>query len=466
MKFRRLSLVVVLVLGLVGLAGPSLAGPPGTWTVISGGGVANTFEPGMFRTADGNLHVAIPRHNGTTDSIDIAHVSPTGGLIGRQALIDNWSGLTYDPDMVAVPGGGVRLLFGGLRTTVAGEPYNEGYIDQATSDPTAASWTLQPNTAPAVAGNTGYASYGTGATALADGTPVTAYVFNTTMYYQVGAGPMQQFEVAACCMYYTSLASDGVNVWAAWYANGNSAADQGTFVRQIYPVLGPVMQAPGSVSQFSGQPGSLNTTQAVAMVARAGGGVFLAYLKGYPNTKAIALWKLGTSTVKLVPESKDASHVAMSAGPAGRLWLAWDSPTEDIRAVRTGTSGLAFGAVQQLNTKGSPTVYNLNIEGSAGRGDVLFNDSTRIWHQQVYAGLTLKADPSGWNGDKSVEVKFKVTDAGLAVEGAKVKALGMKCTTESNGVCKLTFPKMGKDKFTAKATMTEYAPGFAKLKVK
>ena len=32
----------------------------------------------------------------------------------------------------------------------------------------------------------------------------------------------------------------------------------------------------------------------------------------------------------------------------------------------------------------------------------------RIWHQQVFAGLTLKADPAKWNGDKAVTVEFKV----------------------------------------------------------
>ncbi len=81
MVLRRLSVVLVLVLGVVGLAGPSLAGPPGKWTVISGGGLSNIVEPGMHRTADGTLHVAIVRENAnSTDYIDVAHVSESGKL--------------------------------------------------------------------------------------------------------------------------------------------------------------------------------------------------------------------------------------------------------------------------------------------------------------------------------------------------------------------------------------------------
>ena len=62
-------------------------------------------------------------------------------------------------------------------------------------------------------------------------------------------------------------------------------------------------------------------------------------------------------------------------------------------------------------------------------------------------------------------MKFKVTDAGQAVSGAKVKALGQKCTTAGNGVCKIDFPKLGKGTYKVKATLDDYAPAKDKLKV-
>jgi hypothetical protein len=110
-------------------------------------------------------------------------------------------------------------------------------------------------------------------------------------------------------------------------------------------------------------------------------------------------------------------------------------------------------------------VYGVNIEGSSGTADIVFNDATRIWHTQVIAGLTLKASPGKWYGDKAVEVKFKVTDAGQAIAGAKVKILGEKCTTADNGVCKIDLPKLAKGKYKAKATSAGYAPGKTKVKV-
>ncbi len=65
--------------------------------------------------------------------------------------------------------------------------------------------------------------------------------------------------------------------------------------------------------------------------------------------------------------------------------------------------------------------------------------------------------------------KFKVTDAGDAVQGATVKAkwAGNKltCKTEANGKCSITFPKMGKNKIKVAAKKSGYAPDEVKLKV-
>jgi len=461
MRPRLLSAVVVsAVVAVVVTTAPSQAGPPGTWTVISGGGVTNIDEPSMYSTADGVLHVAMVRGNPSTDSIDVAHVSPSGKLLGRQAVVDNWSGLTEDPDFVPGAAGGIRMVFGGL-TGSTGDPYAEGYVYQTSSDATGTVWTLAPNTQPAIADVGGYASYGTGSATLADGTLVSAYPLNSAIYYQVGAGPVGSFSVDVCCAYDMAVATDGVNAWASWYGNGGSgASNEGTLVRQIHPVLGPIVRAPQSVSGSD----SLGTSQAVGMVSTKNG-IYLAYLKGYPTAKAVVLWKLGTSSVQVVPDSAGASHVALAAGPGGRLWLAWDTPDDNVRTVRTSPDGKTFGAVQEASTPGSSTVYGVNIEGSVGTGDIVFNDGSKIWHTQVLPGLTVEATPGKWNGDKSVEVKFKVTDAGDGVAGAKVKILGEKCTTAGNGVCKIDLPKLAPGKYKAKATKEDYAAGKVKLKV-
>ena len=221
---------------------------------------------------------------------------------------------------------------------------------------------------------------------LADGTLVSAYPLNSEIYYQVGAGPVQSFAVDACCAYDMAVASDGVNAWASWYGNGGSGGNEGTLVRQIHPTLGPILQAPQSASGGD----SLGTSQAVAMVATSKG-IFLAYLKGYPTAKAVVLWKLGTTIVKTVPGSEGASHVAMAAGPGGRLWLAWDT---DVRRHPRRPHQHQRPEVRRRPRRrhpGSSTVYGVNIEGSSGTADIVFNDATRIWHTAGHPG----ADPQG-----------------------------------------------------------------------
>ena len=171
-----------------------------------------------------------------------------------------------------------------------------------------------------------------------------------------------------------------------------------------------------------------------------------------------------------IPHSEGATHVAMSPAPSGRLWIAFEDDDDNLHAVRTNTSAQEFGAVRTLERpKSAGFVYKIAIEGTRARADLFFNDSTRIWHQQLYAGLTLNATPDQWNGKNSVEVTFKVTDAGESIKNADVKAKwnGEKktCTTEANGKCKLTFPKMGKNKIKVTAKKSGYAPDEVKLKV-
>ena len=471
MRSRRSVVIAVtaVVLGVVaGLGSPVAAGPPGSWTVISGGGLSNIVEPGMYRTADGTLHVAIVRENANfTDSIDVAHISESGKLLGRTTVIDQWAGVTSDPELVGSPSGGMRLVFGGQRTTVTGDPYNEGYVYWAESDPSGTVWTLAPSTTPANAGTTGYASYGTGVTTLADGTLVTAYPLNSTIYYQVGVGAaVQSFEVGDCCAYDMTLAQDNGVVWAAWSANGDTDNTRGIFVREIYPVLGPVLKAPKS----STNDGYLALAQGVAMTARSGGGTYVTYCTGYPFCDTMVLWKVGTGSTTKVPGSKNAAQVAISDAPSGRLWIAWATDSDEVYAIRTDTTTKGFGALRHLAPpKKSLGVYDLGVEGSRARADVVFNDSERIWHQQVYAGLTLKASPEAWNGDHGEKVEFKVSDAGDGVQGATVKAKWdgnkLSCTTEANGKCSITFPKSGNTKIKVTAKKSGYAPDETKLKV-
>jgi len=461
---RRSSLVLsaAAAVAVLLVAPTAHAGPPGTWTTISGPGVSNITEPGMYRTADGTLHVAI-QTSSNLDSIDVAHVAASGALTGRSSAIPGWEGLTEDPDLIPGPGGGMRMVFGGLRTTTTGDPYSEGYVYSASSDASGGAWTLAPNTTPAVAGPSGHASYGTGATQLADGTIVAAFPLNSVVTYQIGNTAPQTFSVPECCVYDMTLVNDGGTVYAGWYANGNSPANKGVFVRTIYPTLGPIIQAPSSVTNGE----TLGTGQAVAMVARPGGGVYLAYQKGYPTAKNVALWRVGAAKPKLLKHSKGADNIGLSAGPTGRLWLAFDNGDNDISVVQTNAAATEFGAIQTIKTPKNSTVYGANIQGGSTRGDVVFNNGTAILHQQVFYSLSVKASPGKVKaGKKGQHVTFTVTDAGDPVKGATVKAKGLSCKTDNKGKCEITFSGLPAKPFKATAKEKGYADGTVSVKVK
>ena len=305
----------------------------------------------------------------SVDSIQIAHITTTGVLTGRDTAVSGWSATTSDPDLVGAPGGGMRLVFGGRRTYTVNTPYDEGYVYYASSDAAGVSWTLAPNITPAVASSTGYFSSGTGVTTLSDGTLVTAYPYNEAIAYQVGGGAPQSFTLPACCASYMSLAVDGSGaVYAAWYANGGSAGTRGIFVRQLHPTLGPVMRAPGSLA---------SPNQEVAMVTRADGGIYVAYPRGEVNNKGFGLWRIGTEAVRTVAGTRRADNITMSNDPDGRLWLAFEDDDQNLRAVRSNPSATVFGAVLKLPTPINDTFSRVVIEGGTGPGEPTCS-STRL----------------------------------------------------------------------------------------
>lgn len=439
-------------------------GAPGSWAKISTGGSGTTYHSSVHRTADGVLHVVYPKGTGSADQIGHVAVGPTGAVVSQNDVLPApWTIVDSTPAVVGDGGGGLRVVFGGQRASVIGDYWSDGRMYTLTAPASGASWTL-----PAAAvgsSHSAYASYGTAATTLADGTPIAAYPLNSSITWHVGTGEGadQTFDVAGCCAYDLALARDGDNVWLGWYANGGTADTNGTFVRQIHPTLGPIIKAPGS----SVGADSLATGR-VALVARNGGGVHAAYCLGYPNCDNVALWNVGTGKVAKVPASRYAAHIALSPGPSGRLWLSWSNNIPQVKAVRTGRDGTGFTPARTVGMPaGTAAVYDLSLEGSTGRGDIVIQVGDGFWHTQVISGLSLKAKPGVWKHGTKRKVTFTVSDAGDAIGGAKVKVGARKCTTKASGKCAIVFPKSTKaGKLTARASKSGYGGALIKLRVK
>jgi hypothetical protein len=402
-RTRLLLILPLTLLPFVGGSDPAIAGAPGHWTKISTGTVSLINEPGLYRTPDGVLHVVFKRTVSGNDEIAHAAVAANGSTVGGvTTIVSGWGSLFDDPKLVAGPSSQLRMIFSGVSGPSAF--FNHSVMYESFGNSAGTSWALQTYS---LSQSTGaYASYGTGATTLSDATPVVTWTESpsTSVYYHVGESasapastPDGTLPVGACCSYYSTAARDGTDVFAAWYSNGGTNGTEGTFVQRIYPTEGTKMKVPYS-SQGSA---SLDPGQAVAMASRVGGGTYVAFCRGYPTCGSMSLWKVGSSTVRKIPKTSGADSVAISRGPQGRLWIAWENnSTVKAYAVRTNKAATKFGAVQTLGRPaGTSSIYKIAIEGTAAKADVVINTGNGLFHQQVLPGLKLSASPTKWDGD-------------------------------------------------------------------
>jgi hypothetical protein len=318
------------------------------------------------------------------------------------------------------------------------------------------------------------------ATVESDGTtPVATFAAGRLFHEGVGSCPAASdgsiTMTSGSAPSNPAIATDQNNgsVWVAWFQNFQK---QGYWVDQVLPSQQAPKEVPDSASTATqnNQP-----HQSVALAARGGGGVFVAFCVA-TSTKFCAhidLWKVGTSTPMVVPDSGtgNARHVALAAGKQGRMTVLWyDENQHKIHAVRTNEAATSFGVDRTITLpSGSSDVFNLQAEGTFGRLDVLAeieanNASLGIWQTQILAGLSLTASPAKFSNTAAHTVTFAVKDAKQAVQGAKVSCKGLTKTdtTDSAGKATLTFPKnfpTGSHVCTAGAS--NYNPGKVTLTV-
>src|SRR3954447_11099270 len=113
------TVVLALFVALL-VAVPAHAGGPGSWTQLGDANLRNLDEATLARTPDKALHVVwhIPGTN--NDSLVHASVSPAGSASPLTTIQSGWSGINSEPKLLAAPEG-LRVFFGGIRTTDAGE---------------------------------------------------------------------------------------------------------------------------------------------------------------------------------------------------------------------------------------------------------------------------------------------------------------------------------------------------------
>ena len=453
------------------------AGGPGKWTQLGDANLANIDEVALARTPDGVLHAVwtIPAANNDTLVHDA--IAPNGTAAAPNVIQSGWAAISNTPDLLATPEG-LRVVFGGIRTTNAGEVNSNA--NTATAPASGATWDLFPGTI--VKGDSAYAS-DAGAALLNDGTPIVSWggtgsgVFVHRGLDQGTPNFPLQGQLGGCCGYSPDIAVDTSSgaPFVVWISNATDK--EGVFAQSLDPASGAPTGAPanmpGSTTLFNGHQETSQQLQRVPVAARAGGGVYVAYPGGYPTTKQVRLWRVADSKSAVVGTSNHDHVASLAADPDGRVWVFWieRSSTPQIFARRSNKSATKFGPAVKLSApKGQQSGFKISGNAQSGPLDlvVLFGDSSgkqAQWHTQINPGLGLSASPAKINGAKTTSVKFTVSDPD-PVKGATVSAGGKSATTDSKGHATIKLGPTKAKSITASAKKGGYTNASKKVKVK
>ena len=465
MKLRAVAVAVI-----VAAASAAPAAHAAPWKRVTTPDGASTHQVGLARTADGVLHVAWHHPTGPNTE-DLLHtvISPAGKVGATNPVQSGWTGFT-NPALVVDPGG-LRAFWGGFRSTDSSDPQNE--TNTALSADGGASWALQAGSVVPL-GAQSYAS-NTAATVRGDGSTLQAFAGTLGTWVHAGLSPATANHDYQAPLgsygYDPNLATDAANrTVLAWYSS--AAGHLGVQVQDVAADGAPVGGAATMPNTSDMQVGMLGRTP---LVARKGGGFYVAYPTGYPSASRVRLWRVGAAAAPLLGRvgSSSSPAVAVAAAADGRLWVVWTEGfgDPDVLARRSNKGATKFGAIVNAgHPKDAAQAYKVDANAVGGALDVLGNfnidtSSTAVTsYRRLLPGLTLQAKPGKLRKGKKTAVRFTVRDAGDAVKGAKVRAGGKSGTTNGKGRVTLTI-KSGKA-VKAKATRSGYTGATQRLKLR
>ena len=209
------------------------------------------------------------------------------------------------------------------------------------------------------------------------------------------------------------------------------------------------------------------------------GGIYLAYCNNASPCSKVELWRDGAKTAVTVPKSANPRSVSLSAGPSGRLWVAWWSATNGtVNVVRTNEAGNAFGPVATYpGPAGCKSDNNASIKVSSGsqqRLDVLMtcadfaaaHVAIHVSATQSLVPLQISANTASINHKKGGAATFRVSDVGDPVAGATVTVNGKRGTTNAKGQATFHFPKGSRSgSFKVVASKSDYLNASTSLRI-
>src|SRR3954452_1349345 len=139
MPIRHL-LLAVFVATLV-VAPAASAGSPGKWSQVGDANLRNIDEAALTRTPDGTLHAVWAISAPSNDSLVHAAIAANGTVSAPNPIVTGWASVSPVADILTTADG-LRVFFGGIRTTDAGETNDN--LNTATAPPDGSAWTLVP----------------------------------------------------------------------------------------------------------------------------------------------------------------------------------------------------------------------------------------------------------------------------------------------------------------------------------
>jgi hypothetical protein len=399
------------------------------WTQVTDSEGRNIDQVGVARTDDDVLHVLWRARTATpSEDIQVTTVDPDCTVGDPSVASGGWSS-AGNPDVVVMPDGSLRTFFAAL--SPSSSPL-DGVITAATgADGT--TWGE-----PARASSTTSAiPEGVGAAIGPDGTPVFTYAYSFVLGLHTGIDPavpdVDLVPDDQCCAYQPDVAfSDDGDGYVGWYSNVEGEA--GLWVQQIAPTVGTKVLVPDSVDA----DGKLVAPdQRFPITGRTdASGVYVAYCSGFPSCTQVHLWEVGSSEPIDVASGTDIEDVNVASAPDGRVWVMWQDASEGkLFAARSNEDASEFGGAAEFDpATGATSIWKVAGDATDDHLDVFASMTTpealATWHRQVLPGLGVDV------ATKGKQATVTVTDAGVAVKGAKVRYGKQTLTADKRGVAR------------------------------
>jgi hypothetical protein len=416
---------------------------------------------------------------------DAVEVKPKGGMASSPVDVfggHDWGGITFFPNLVS-DNGQPLLVFEGGRSASGTDPYSRGCI---VGDLLSASgWQLQTWSLSATCSGDDHL----GATINQNGTLSAAWpgawANGIGILYRIGVS--QAIPASTPDQHLSTTIGDAGSVGAATEARSQDvyaawtrffskpASKDGLWATDLSTSPAPV-KAPNTGTKLVA-----SFPEPVAIASPTGrGGVYLAYCNNASPCSKVELWRYGDKKAVTVPESSKPRSVALSAGPSGRLWIAWWSEANGtVRVVRTNQAGGAFGPVEtHAGPHGCKSDGNATIKISSGpqqRLDVVVScydylsahGATHVSATQSLVPLKINATTGSIDHKQGGLVSYQISDVGDAVQGATVAVAGKRGTTDAKGQITFHFAKGAKTgSFRVVASAADYLNASTFLRIR